>query len=155
MATQIAFTDAIGAATLTSVVPYPGNRFFNWTPISVPIGESAELQATGAILMFPFRYQYGASFELRSISSIGTGSPLVAPSDIADRLRLWLMNGGTCSVATGDSVASTYSTCGLMPGTTPELVLSDPGLIEYTLRLSLINLAGSPVRMVARYSQGV
>ena len=82
-----------------------------------------------------------------------SGVPLVASmTEIADRLCFHLRNGGTCAVYTGDAVGSTYATCSLRPGTEPSLQL-DRRLMESTLQLSLINVAGSPVRMVARYAE--
>lgn len=148
--TQITFTDSIGAATLANAMPFPGNRFAEWTPRTRPVGESGVAQGTGATTLFVFRTDYGVSFELRHIPSIKVAG--VAAVDIADRLIVHLLRGGTCSVETGDVDANTYATCGLMPGTTPELRLDDAGMLEFTLSLSLINLAGSPVRMLCRYA---
>lgn len=147
MSTQIDFTDATGAATLTNSKTTPADHFANWAPFITSVGDSAARQSDGAITMFRTRTDYGASFELRMIPSSGAGSKLT----IAMRLIAWLQNGGTCAVTTGDAASSTYSTCGLTPGTTPQLVMSDKRMIEYTLSVSLINLAGSPVAMVCRY----
>lgn len=78
----------------------------------------------------------------------------VSMHEIADRLRYHLVNGGTCYVSAGDSpVWNQYATCGLKPGTTPQLALSDNRTLEHTLSLQLINLAGSPTRMLARYAE--
>lgn len=150
MPTSISFTDAIGFATLTNQKPSPGDRFAMWTPQSVPYGESASRQSDGAITMMRFRDDYSVSFELPGIPSKAVAG--VAMVDIADRLLYWLLLGGTCSVQTGDAVSSTYATCGLKPGTTPKLTLSDRENIEYTLQLELLNIAVSPVRMSCRYS---
>ena len=147
MATQIDFTDATGAATLTNSKQTPADRFANWTPFVLSIGDSAARQSDGALTMFRTRTDYGAAFELRMIPSSGANSKLT----IAMRLIAHLMNGGTCAVTTGDAASSAYATCGLTPGTTPQLVMSDKRAIEYTLSLSLLNVAGSPVAMVCRY----
>lgn len=103
----------------------------------------------------PYVFNDSATPALTEVSSAGTaGSPptsgvnLVA---IADRLIAHLLNGGTCSVATEDSLARTYATCGLAPGSEPTLRLTDAKHLEYTLSLQLINLAGSPVRMDCVY----
>lgn len=73
--------------------------------------------------------------------------------DIADRLAYWLNNGGTCEVDTGDYDGNIYATCGVAPGTTiAPPTLSDKKNLEYTLSLSLINLAGSPARMRCHYA---
>lgn len=76
----------------------------------------------------------------------------VALTDLADRLRRHLLNGGTCSVQTSDAAASAYATCGLKPGGAPQLQLTNRRRIEYTLSLALLNLAGSPAQMVCRYA---
>jgi hypothetical protein len=149
MATSITFTDGIGAATLTNGKPSPGDRFSGWTPTTKPIGDSASRQSDGLTAMFKFRDDYGASFALVHIPVVLTGG--VRLTDIADRLVAWLMAGGTCAVNTGDAESNSYATCGLMPGTTPTLTLSDRVNLEYTLSLSLINVAVSPVRMVCHY----
>lgn len=150
MTASIAFTDTIGAATLTNDYPAPADRFGNWTPITRHYGDSVPTLAAGAIVMVRYRTDYGASFELAGIpvKASSGGANLVA---IADRLIGHLQNGGTCSVTTNDSLSSVYATCGLYPGTTPSLTLSDRRLLLWTLSLQLINLAGSPVRMDAVY----
>lgn len=72
--------------------------------------------------------------------------------DLADRLAYHLENGGTCQVDTGDYEGNSYATCGLAPGATASPpVLSDKKNLEYTLSLSLVNLAGSPARMRCHY----
>lgn len=150
MATTITFTDTVGAATLKNGKPSPADRFANWVPLSRDVGDSAPRMSDGAVSMFVYRTDYGCSFELRSIPVAAvSGVRLV---EVADRLIKHLLRGGTCAVNTGDSASSSYATCGLMPGTTPSLVQSDAAHLEYTLSLSLINLAGSPVAMVCRYS---
>jgi hypothetical protein len=145
----IVFTDSVGTATLRNAKPAPGWRFANWVPIGRPIGESANRQSDLALSMFKLVDSFGASFELRGIPvKAATGVRLV---DVADRLIYHLLNGGTCAVTTGDVDSSTYATCGLMPGTSPSLTMTDSRLLEYTLALALINLAGSPARMVCHY----
>lgn len=307
---RILFTDGIGTAQLDNAKIGPGARFGNWTPMTRPIGDSANRDSDGALYMMKRRTDYGASFELAaipgkelrpnllltngdiegsvgatptgmtpvapnlaavvvglhsgapgqygknsnvakhtrdtgtgdtnvggmSIASITTGQlytgrcALLVPSsstataiqlafefsstglvtgvadlsirdrwqvlsssatstvtgtgglvlrvtgptgaicysddwqiddltaglylqEIADRLVAWLLQGGTCTVDPGDYVGTpAYTNCSLMPGTTPQLVLSDRRELEYTLTLSLINLAGA--QMTCRY-QGI
>lgn len=149
MATSITFTDGIGAATLTNGKPSPGDRFSNWIQSTKPIGDSAPRQSDGRLSMFVFRTDYGASFELTQIPVATTGG--VRLVDIAARLVAWLLSGGTCAVNTGDVASAAYATCGLAPGTTPSLTLSDKRNLEYSLSLSLINVAGSPVAMSCNY----
>lgn len=149
MASTISFTDTVGAATLSNGKPGNGQRFANWVPVPTPIGPMGMRASDGAITRILLRAQYGCSFELRHIPiKAVSGVRLV---EVAARLRYHLMNGGTCAVATGDASSSTYATCGLMPGTEPTLVQANPRTLEYTLSLSLVNLAGSPVAMICRY----
>jgi hypothetical protein len=148
MATSITFNDG-AAATLTNGKAVPGDRFSNWVTVTKPVGDSANRQSDGALSMFVFRTDYGATFELTQIPVAVVGG--VRSVDVAARLIAWLMRGGTCTVATGDVETNSYATCGLMPGTTPTLTLSDKRSLEYTLSLALINLAGSPVALVCHY----
>lgn len=150
MASTITFTDTVGAATLKNGKPAPGDRFSNWVPMSRPVGDVAYRLSDGAMTRVLIRTDYGASFEVRGIPIALVGG--VRLVEIADRLILHLLKGGTCAVLTGDASASSYTTCGLMPGTSPSLVQSRAELLEYSLSLSLINLAVSPVAMVCRYS---
>jgi hypothetical protein len=91
--------------------------------------------------------------------TVGVAKSSCSQSDTADRLKQHLLNGGSCTVYTNDSNATvvgspsaTIYTCGLKPGTVPQLVLSDRRALEYTLSVQLINLAASPVRMSAFYA---
>lgn len=136
MPTSISWTDATGAASLTNGKPVPGDRFSNWTPRNTPVGDAQHSLGTGARYMFAFRTDYTASLELRGIPNSNQSLVL--------RLIAHLEGGGSCSVATGDAAARTYGTCTLAPGTKPEITLSDPAFIEYTLSLVLLNtVAGS------------
>lgn len=150
MATTITFTDGIGAATLSNAKPVPGDRLTGWVTHTKPVGDSTNRQSDGALTMFVYRTAFGCSFSLTQIP-VATASG-VRLADVADRLIAWLLQGGTCTVNTGDVEGNSYATCGLMPNTTPTLTLSDTKNLEYTLSLSLINLAGSPVRMVCHYA---
>lgn len=148
---SISFTDSVGAATLTNDYPAPADRFGNWTPMTRPVGDSVTTLASGALVMVRHRTDYGAAFELAGIpvKASSGGANLVA---IADRLVAHLLSGGTCSVATGDAGSHTYATCGLWPGSTPSLTLSDRTNLLWTFSVQVLNLAGSPVQMVAVYA---
>lgn len=135
--------------TLTNGKATPGDRFSGWMTKTTPIGDSAERQSDGARSMFIYRTDYTAAFDLAQIPVAKVnGERLV---DYADRLIAWLLQGGTCSVNTGDVEANSYATCGLAPGETPGLTLTDRVNLEYTLHLALLNLAASPTRMVCHY----
>ena len=144
---SITFTDSIGAATLTNGKTYPGTRFDNWTPITRPVGDLVHRQSDQTPSMFRLATIYGASFELSKIPQRTISS--VRLVTVADRLCAHLLNGGSCTVNTGDSDTASYTGCYLMPGTTPELRLTDPQMLEYTLSLALFNPAGT--RMVCHY----
>jgi hypothetical protein len=150
VATSIQFTDAIGAATLNNAKAVPGDRFSGWVTTTKPVGDSAPRLSDGAITMIKFRDDFGASFSLTQIPVATVGG--VRLVDVAARLIAWLMAGGTCTVNTGDVSGSSYATCGLMPGTTPTLQLTDRINLEYSLNVSLINVAASPVAMVCHYA---
>lgn len=129
--------------------PTPGDRLANWTPLTTPIGDTATRMSDGALSMFAYRTDYGASFELPQIPVAKIGGERLA--DYADRLVMWLKQGGTCILLTGDVEQNGYSPVGLMPGAAPSLALTDKVNLEYTLRVALVNLAASPVRMVCHY----
>ncbi len=148
---SITFTDGIGSATLTNIAAGTvGSRFWNWEPRHDPIKDEAVAQGNAAISAWVFRDDYIVDFQLPHISSIESGG--VAMTDIAARLIAWLLIGGQCSVTTGDADSNVYPTCGLNPGTKPTLKLTDSPVIEYTLTLSLVNLAANPAPLLCRYA---
>lgn len=146
---QIQFTDSVGAATLRNGLPAPADRFAGWTPMTRPVGDVRHGLSTGTRYLFRYRTDYGVSFRLEEIPARQTSGLYYV--DIADRLVAHLLSGDTCSVQPEDGTGTVYATCGLLEGTTPTLELTDRGGLLYTLSLALVNLAGSPVRMVARY----
>ena len=149
---KITFTDAVGAATLqNNFYGTAAARFANWTPMSRPFGDSVSRQSDGAISFFKYRTDYMASFELTHVP-IKSQTGAVNYVAIADRLIAWLLQGGQCAVFTEDTLSSAYATCGLAPGTTPSLKLVDRANLEYSLSLQLLNLAVSPVQMIAQYA---
>lgn len=148
MATTITFNDG-AAATLTNGKTSPGDRFSNWAIMTRPVGDVCYRLSDEALTRFTTSTRYGASFELRNIPIASIGG--VRNVEVANRLIAWLMNGGTCAVNTGDAGSNSYATCGLWPGSEPSLALTDARLLEYTLTLSVINLAGSPSAMFCRY----
>lgn len=107
-------------------------------------------------------YAVAAQLELATGRAVAQPSPNLVTTtaavsnvsmvDVADRLVYHLLNGGTCAVYTNDVATSAYATCGLRPGTTPSLSLTDRRALEFTLSVDLINLAGSPARMSAYYA---
>jgi hypothetical protein len=141
---SITFTDTTGAATLQSAWPSSINRFNSWVPFSRPIGEGANRLSNGQRHQFRFRTDYGASFEIRGIANTDV--------DIALRLQEHLLgDGNTCTVTTGDASSRVYTTCALAPGTEPELSGPDPETLEYTLSLTVIDVATTPTPMLCEY----
>lgn len=145
---RITFDDGT-ARTLQSDWPDQGSRFRNFRPDTRPIGQTGTQLSNGALHMFRTRIQYGCHFE---IHGLGMGGSAGSALDIANKLKAHLMGGGQCAVYTEDALGSTYATCGLMPGTEPEITPTNSRAIEYAMRLSLINLAGSPVEMICHYA---
>ena len=147
----ITFTDAIGAAALRNNYPATsGGRFASWTPTTRNFGDAVNRLSDGAVTMFSYRTDYGASFELHGIPvKAQTGGTNYV--SIADRLIAWLLIGGTCAIACEDTPVSVYATCGLWPGSVPSLTISDRRFLEWTLSLQVLNLAVSPVQMIAVY----
>lgn len=143
----IQFTDGIGAAQLdngmTAIAGGYGSHFVNWTSESTPIGDAVNALATGQRTMFTFRTDYTAEFELQEIPNANTA--------ILDRLIAWLLGGGPVSVTCGDSTAAVYATCGLAPGSTPQKKLFDKTNMTWSVKMKLLNLAGSPAPMTALY----
>lgn len=144
--TSITFTDSIGAATLKNGKPFPANRFSNWNPMTRPYGDTKHRQSDMVPTHFNLGTMYGASFELRMIPERTTDT--VRYVDIADRLIVHLLKGGSCTVNTGDDDTSSYSTCYLMPGSEPSLALADSNQLEHTLTLAVFNTSS---RMVCNY----
>lgn len=142
--TYITFNDGEGTMYLRSQWASPANRFANWTPENYrPVGATDEAGVTLAnetVHVFTVRTDHGASFDMPGLAA---GAEADGPLDLADRLVAHLLNGGTCAVYTEDNDAASYTNCGLRPGTSPEIRQTDARAIEYTLSLSLLNLAGA------------
>jgi hypothetical protein len=135
---SIAFTDGTGAATLQSATASPGNRFRNWIPNDDPIGPGVPTLADATIHRWEFRKDYTASFEVPGL----TMSQLA----IAGRLRIHLLNGGSCTVTTNDSAARVY-TAKLAPGTAPSISGPDESW-EYAFSVVLRNTASATMLCV-------
>ncbi len=144
----IAFTDGIGAAQLdngmTSIAAGVGSRFTNWTSDPEPIGPEVNNLGTGALTKFVFRTDYKASFDLVNIPNANT--------TILDRLIAWLRAGGVVSVTCGDTTSAVYATCCLAPGTKVMKKMDNKNDITWTLSVTLLNIASSPVPMTCVYS---
>jgi hypothetical protein len=144
----LTFTDSGGAAQLdngmTAIAGGVGSRFRNWTSESIPIGVDKTCLGTGQRVMFVFRTDYKATFEMEEIPNANVA--------ILDRLIAWLLLGNACAVYTGDSSNNSYATCGLAEGAKPAKAMFDKNNITWKLTLSLVNLAGSPSAMTCIYS---
>lgn len=131
---SVTFTDATGAATLSNGWPAPANRFANWTPDAVPVGPRAVALGTGLTSQFQFRVDYLAAFEIDKLVSTDLS--------VAQRLKLHLLGGGQCTVATEDVSSNSY-TCVLAPGTVPEITFSDRKRLRYSMRLAVKNTSAA------------
>lgn len=134
----IEFTDAVGLARVTCLVP----TLNGWTPDVEPIGPSAVTLGGGVTYKFPFRTDYSVKFTVPYISALEMTEVL--------RLKNWLLNGGTVTIFTGDLASRVY-TCRLRPDTTPE-ISQDPQEQEFALSLELINTAAAP--LIASWGAG-
>lgn len=142
----ITFTDGGGAVTfsngLGSIAGGTAGRFRGWTPTQMPVGPAVTALGTGRRYQFAFRTDYGASFAIEEV-------PVTSLPD-ALRLQAHLLGGGTVAVYTTDAASRTYSSCCLAPDATVGIEMTDPALLLYTVRLSLINLGGT--QMLCDYS---
>ncbi len=144
MASNITFNDG-SAGTLDNGKNAPGDRFADWTPRQVAVGESSNPQASAQRTMFRFRTDWATRFSLPMIPSAGASSKLT----VATRLVAHLNNGGSCTVNTGDAASSSYTMVAAAGVTIAEPRLTDKALMEYTLDLDLAS-TGSAIP-VCRY----
>jgi hypothetical protein len=145
---HINFTDGIGSAQLdngmTAVAGGYGSQFVGWMSESKPVGPIKAALGTGAAAAFIFRTDYLATFELQEIPNANVA--------ILDRLMAWLSAGGTVSVTCGDSTSAVYATCCLAESTKPAKRMFDKQSITWALKLTLVNIAVSPVPMTCIYN---
>jgi hypothetical protein len=133
VATSFAWTDGVGATTLTNSKTTPADRFSGWTPGSPTVKAEADSLATGQPYPFVLRQDYTATFSLDKIPRTSQAGVL--------RLIRWLESGGVVTVNTGDAASRSYASCYLPKGSHPSFSLTDPKNLEYTLSLTLINVA--------------
>jgi hypothetical protein len=136
---SVTFNDG-ASATLSNGLTAPADRFGNWTPDLDLIGPSRAGLGTGTTFRWTHRTDYCAVFEIDKLPN----STLA----VALRLKAHLLNGGTCTVTTGDADANVY-TCRLRPGTVPEIQFSDRRRLRYSLALQLKNTAAAA--LLCRY----
>ena len=141
MASQIAFTDDVGAATLASPIPSPGDRFGEWTPDVIDVASVEVPLGDGVTQQFLHRRDYVVGFVIRNLTSAEHG--------VALRLKEWLLGGGEVAVTVGDTTGHEYD-CVLQPGTVPTLAFVDARMIEFELRLQLKHVTDLP--LIADYA---
>jgi hypothetical protein len=145
---HINWTDGAGAAQLdnglTASAGGVGSQFKNWVSDSNPVGPEVNALGTGALTKFVFRTDYTASFDLTDIPNANT--------TLIDRLIAWLRAGGTVSVTCGDTTSAVYATCCLAPGAKIAKKMDNKNDITWTVSLSLLNIAASPVPMTCIYA---
>jgi hypothetical protein len=136
----IVFTDSGGATTLQSGSPALAARFRGWVPNSVPIGPAVTSLATGETFRLVYRTDHMASFALPELTPSQLG--------ITNRLKIHLMNGGTCVLHTDDLAARVY-TVRLAPGTEPAISEED----EFRMHsFSMVALNTAAAVMLCVYS---
>jgi hypothetical protein len=148
----LTWTDDAGNWVLRSALTGLGARFQNWTPTTRPVGESATALGTGALTMFAFRTDYGASLDLEGLrgAARAEGHPTVTVLDACDRLIGRLVSGGSVNVWPENGVdANIVYVCTLAPGSEPRLTPTDRARREYALSVAVINTAGA--RMLYPY----
>lgn len=145
---RVVFNDG-SVRTLQSDHPDPASRFRNvFGGETEPIGDTANALADESNYMFRTSTRYGCRFEIHGLFQGASTSSAYA---IAQKLRAHLIGGGRCQVIPEDALSSNYATCGLMPGTKPEIFLINAKTLEYGIRLALINL-GAATDMVIHYA---
>lgn len=143
---SLTWTDAAGTATLTNGKPAPADRFAGWTPRPGLEADRAHALGDGVLHVFAFGPRYDATFRLEHIPN--TAQPLLA------RLVRHLLGGGVVSVATDDADGRTYPACQLVDGEPPQLELADRALLEWTLTLTVRNVAAPAVAGVGADDAG-
>jgi hypothetical protein len=140
---SIAFTDTIGAVTITNGRSAPADRFANWIPITAMDGARRQGPGMDAPAAFILREHYGVQLEF----------PYIPATEFAklDRLKRHLeYRGGSCSLTTGDNANRVYATCCVFPGR--EVSWSFDGETqEFTLSLAVANRAAVPGPMLCVY----
>lgn len=139
---SITFDDGSGNQTISSAWPAPANRFGNWIPKPLTIGERATAVGDGRRYQWSHRIDYGASFELPGIAR--------SSEAVLQLFKLHADAGGIFTVTTADTESNVYSECAMAPGALVEFVL-DRRTLEFTLVLDVINVAAAPEALRVLY----
>jgi hypothetical protein len=140
----IEWEDSDGTGVLTPSYPNgPARRFRNWTPAVVPVGPARYALGTGRRFLYEHRRDYRASFEV----------PGLKPTQhaLVHRFVLHALKGCAFFVYTEDKNAATYE-CRLAEDGEPEYTFEDTQQLEYTVRVTVKNLAAAP--MLCDYTGG-
>lgn len=113
----------------------PSDRFTGWTPQSPVVKAEADSLGTAQPYPFVFRTDYAVTFSLDKIPNTSQATVL--------RLIRWLEAGGVVTVNTGDASNRTYASCYLPKGAHPSFTQTDKRFLEYTLSLTLVNVAAA------------
>lgn len=127
-AASITWTDATGTDSLSTFPGVP-QRFNNWTPNYVPVGPKAVGLGTGQTFVFPFRNDLTVALEIAPLA----GTYL----DLALRLKLHLLDGGSVVVSTTNFMSTYFETCILAPKTEPQISFLDSTMMEYSFAVIL------------------
>jgi hypothetical protein len=132
--------DSAGERTLTGAAGIV--RFNGWTPDPHDVGEDAIAVGDGKGYKWSHRTDYIASFELSTI----------ADEALAQEFVLWANSFGVFSIDTADAQANTYDECQIAPGTRAVLSRPDRETLDYTLTVTALNIAATPVPLRCVYT---
>jgi hypothetical protein len=135
----ITFIDALGAATLSNgrTEAY-ARRFANWTPDAEPIGPIGTPLTRGPVSRWVHATEYRVTLTIADIPEHPVSAGTVFLLTVAQRLKIHLLNGGLCTLATEDLDNRSYPGVWLAHGTQPTLQLTDRTARRYAFTVTLM-----------------
>ena len=118
-----------GGNTLESPRPDPANRFFDWEPDVVVIGQRRTAASDAEQYLVKFRTDYIVRVTIRHLT----------PSLLTDALALkkWLIEGGEVTLTTDDAVGATFDELTLRQETEPEITNEDDNRQHFSFTCEL------------------
>lgn len=127
--------DSAGERTLTGS---PTVHFFNrWKPTPDPIGEEAFAIGDGRGYKWEERTDYLVSVEFPNIDH--------TDESLLQEFLEWANTFGIFSIDTADIEDNSYEECQVAPNTHATISDPDSETLEYTLSMTILNIAASPV----------
>ena len=140
---SITFPDGSSTLTLTTAESGTTSRFNNWVPIPDSIGERGRGLGDGFLYQYRHRVDNMATLELPRISNTEEAT--------LQLFRLYAESGGIFIVTTDDTESNQYPECQLAENSHVEFRLNRETL-EYTLSMTILNVAASPGPLRCVYS---